>query len=99
MKGDIFVRSHLYPTFAVDHENFEKAIPVAIHLSQELDLPCRYWKTGDFYVISFKDQAVNQGFYYTHRHEEELIVGLESRIDFHLVYTKEEKFNNGKELI
>ncbi|WP_031513195.1 hypothetical protein [Desulfofalx alkaliphila] len=92
------MRSHLYPTFAVDHENFEKALPVALGLSQKLNMPCRYWKTGDYYVIAFKDQAINRGFYYTHKHEQEMISVLENHIDFHLVYTKEEKFQNGKKL-
>ncbi|MTI81513.1 MAG: hypothetical protein FH758_11655 [Firmicutes bacterium] len=90
--------NYLYPTFALDHENFERALPVAMDLSQQLNLPCRYWKIGDWYVISFQDQAVNKGFYYTHQNENELVDGFEKHVDFQLVYTKENKFEKGKEL-
>ncbi|MEG6614866.1 hypothetical protein V6C27_00265 [Peptococcaceae bacterium 1198_IL3148] len=93
------MRYHLYPTFAVDHENFEKALPVALNLSKRFNLPCRFWQSGDLYAISFKDQAINHGFYYSHKHESELIANLESQIDFQLLYAKEEAFEKGKELV
>lgn len=92
------MRSYLYPSFALDDDNFEKAIPVAMNLSQEYNLPCRFLKKGQYYIIVFKDQAINQGFYYTHRHAEQLVSTLEKSADFQLVYSSEKSFIIGKEL-
>lgn len=93
------MRNHLYPTFAVDHENFERALPVALNLSKEFNLPCRFWQIGDWYAISFKDQAINHGFYYSHKHENELIENLQKKVEFQLLYSKEENFAKGKDLV
>ncbi len=90
--------SYLYPTFNLDQENFERALPLALSLSKKFQLPCRMWKTGDRFAISFKDKAVNYGFYYSHLHADVLHETLEKDVDFELSYESEAKFSQGKDL-
>ncbi|MBM7855684.1 hypothetical protein JOC37_002098 [Desulfohalotomaculum tongense] len=93
------MQDYLYPSFALDNENFEKALPIATNLSKQLNLTCRYWKTGECFVIAFKDEAVNRGFYYTHQNEKKLVSSFEKKVHFRLIYSKEDSFAQGKDLV
>ncbi len=93
------MRSYLYPTFTLDNENFERALPIALSLSKKFQLPCRIWKSGDWFAISFQDKAINHGFYYSHQHENDLRAAFERYADFKLIYAKENIFAQGKDLV
>lgn len=93
------MRSHLFPTFTMDAENFELAIPIISTLAEELDLPCCYWRQGSGYAFSFKDLAVNHSIYYTAKHEQIIIDRLQREVEFNLSYVTEETFNKGKIII
>ena len=92
------MRSHLFPTFTMDAENFERALSVITNLTEELHLSCSYWRQGPWYAISFKDQAINHGIYYTAKHEQKMINALTKEVEFDLVYVAEDTFNNGKSI-
>lgn len=66
------MRSYLYPAFAMEPEDFEKALPAAIKISKTLDIPCRFIKQGSLYTICFQDKAVSKGIVYSHLNEKEM---------------------------
>ncbi|MBO8136750.1 MAG: hypothetical protein H0Z40_01220 [Desulfotomaculum sp.] len=93
------MQNYLYPTFILDQENFEKALPVAINLSLKLNLNCRYWKNDYGYAIAFEDQAISKGFYYTHKNEERLVSSFEKHVQYKLIYTSNKNFTKGTDLV
>jgi len=90
------VRNHLFPTFTMDADSFERSLPIITNLAQKLALSCHCWREGAWYAIAFKDQAVDHDFYYTAKHEQIMINKLKKEIVFDLFYAAEDTFNNGK---
>lgn len=89
------MRSHLYPAFTMESEDFERALPKAIKFSQAHDLPCRVLKQGDLYAICFEDKAVNRGIVYGYLHEKELESKFGNYTIGEVIFLSKEEFAQG----
>lgn len=89
------MRSHLYPAFTMEPEDFERALPAAIKFSQTHDIPCRVLRDGDTYTICFEDKAVSRGFVYGHQHEKELDRKFRKYAMYDVFYLNKEDFVKG----
>ncbi|MEW6063856.1 MAG: hypothetical protein ACOY3U_00180 [Bacillota bacterium] len=89
------MRSHLYPAFTMEPEDFERALPAAIKFSQNHDIPCRVLRQGDLYTLCFEDKAVSRGIVYSHRYEEELDRKFRKYAIYDVVYLTKEEFAKG----
>lgn len=91
--------NYVYPTFMLDTDDFEKALPTLTKLVGAVNLPCRYWRKDSQYAITFKDEAINKVIYCIAHHEHMMIDYLTPVVAFELTYTDADTFNSGKELL
>ncbi|SHK22858.1 hypothetical protein [Desulforamulus aeronauticus] len=89
------MRSHLYPAFTMESEEFERALPVAMKFSKTHEVPCRVLREGTLYAICFEDVAVPRGIVYGHQYEKELEKKLGKYAIQEIVYLSREQFEQG----
>ncbi|MEG6520406.1 hypothetical protein [Desulfotomaculum sp. 1211_IL3151] len=92
------MRSYLYPAFTLEPEDFEKVLPAAVKFSQTYEVPCRFLKEGDLYLLSFEDKAVSRGIVYGHQHEKELESKFQKYTICDVFYLSKKEFEKGKGL-
>lgn len=89
------MRSYLYPTFTMESEDFEKALPLAIKFSQTHEVACRVIKEGELYGLCFEDKAIAKGIVYGHQYEKELDKKFSKYSICEIIYLKKADFEKG----